>query len=262
MIILSWWDLLLAALLLAALSVTCAVIGLASMSRRILWAGLRAFVQLMAIGFILKFLFSQGHPGLTLLVVCVMLLAASYEVVHQQSRRFTGWWTFWLGSSSIMVSAVVIGLFALWFLLQPQPWYEPQYSITLLGILIGNTMSGIALGLDKLTQAAVQQRYILEGRLMLGHTWHEAISDIRRDSVRTGLIPLLNSMAAAGLITLPGMMTGQIMAGAAPIEAVKYQILIFLLIGAGTGFGTVLAVFMGARRLFDTRERLCLDRLK
>jgi len=130
-----------------------------------------------------------------------------------------------------------------------------------MGILVGNVMSGVALGLERLTHSVVQQKNALEARLMLGHTWSETISSIRLDSVRTGLIPLLNSMAAAGIITLPGMMTGQIMAGALPVEAVKYQILMFLLIGASTGFGTVLAVFIGARRLFDQRERLRLDRL-
>lgn len=225
-------------------------------------AALRAFVQLMLIGLILKFLFTEASPALLLLVVSVMLLAASYEIVHRQQKRFTGWWSFGLGSSAVLVSSVLIGVLTLLFILQPEPWYAPQYSITLLGILIGNTMNGITLGLDKLTQSAVQQRQLLEARLMLGQTWQEAISDIRRDSVRVGLIPLLNSMAAAGIITLPGMMTGQIMAGAPPVEAVKYQILIFFLIAAGTGFGTVLAVFLGAQRLFDERERLRLDRLR
>jgi len=262
MITLSWLDLFLGALVLMSLVGVCAWIGLVSMTQRILIAALRAFVQLMLIGLILKFLFTDPPPVLLLLVVSVMLLAASYEIVNRQHKRFTGWWSFGLGSSAVLVSSVLIGVLTLLFILQPDPWYAPQYSITLLGILIGNTMNGITLGLDKLTQSAVQQRHILEARLMLGQTWQEAIGDIRRDSVRVGLIPLLNSMAAAGIITLPGMMTGQIMAGAPPVEAVKYQILIFFLIAAGTGFGTVLAVFLGAKRLFDQRERLRLDRLK
>jgi putative ABC transport system permease protein len=68
-------------------------------------------------------------------------------------------------------------------------------------------------------------------------------------------------MAAAGLVSLPGMMTGQILAGSSPLEAVKYQILILFLIAAGTGGGTILAVTVTARRLFDERHRLRLDRL-
>jgi len=86
MILLSWWDLLLGASLLFALAALCALIGLLSMTQRILIAATRAFVQLLAIGFILKYLFFQSHPGLTLLMACVMLLAASYEVLHQQRQ--------------------------------------------------------------------------------------------------------------------------------------------------------------------------------
>ena len=85
---------------------------------------------------------------------------------------------------------------------------------------------------------------------------------MRRDAMRAGLIPMLNAMAAAGIISLPGMMTGQILAGSPPWEAVKYQILIMFLIATGTGFGTLLAVSLGARRLFDDRHRLRLDRLR
>ena len=96
---------------------------------------------------------------------------------------------------------------------------------------------------------------------MLGWNWSRAISDIRQDSIRTGLMPIINAMAAAGIVSLPGMMTGQILAGSPPMEAVKYQILIMFLITAGTGFGTFVAVWFGSRRLFDERERLRLDRL-
>jgi putative ABC transport system permease protein len=76
------------------------------------------------------------------------------------------------------------------------------------------------------------------------------------------MIPIINAMSVAGLVSLPGMMTGQIMAGAPPLEAVKYQILIMFLIAAGTGMGTITAIIIGCRRLFDERERLRLDRLQ
>ena len=97
---------------------------------------------------------------------------------------------------------------------------------------------------------------------MLGASWSEAISDIRRTSTRSAMIPTINAMAAAGLVSLPGMMTGQILAGNPPFEAVKYQILIMFTIASGTGFGALIALRMGARRLFDERHRLRLDRLR
>jgi len=96
---------------------------------------------------------------------------------------------------------------------------------------------------------------------MLGQTWQQALEDIRREAMRSGMMPSINAMAAAGIVSLPGMMTGQILAGSPPAVAVKYQILVMLIITAGTGFGAVMAVGWGGRRLFDERERLRLDRL-
>jgi putative ABC transport system permease protein len=115
--------------------------------------------------------------------------------------------------------------------------------------------------MDRLTDSAWRQRQVIEGRLMLGMTWSQAIGDLRRDAMRSGMIPIINGMAAAGVVSLPGMMTGQILAGSPPALAVKYQVLVFLLIAVGTGFGTVAAVMAASRRLFDERQRLRLERI-
>ena len=123
-------------------------------------------------------------------------------------------------------------------------------------------MNGIALALDRLTQSAWEQRDVIEARLMLGYSASEAVSGIQQQVFRSGLIPIINAMAAAGIVSLPGMMTGQILAGAEPVEAVKYQILIMFLVSAGAGFGTLAAVHLAVRRLFDERQRLRLDRLQ
>jgi putative ABC transport system permease protein len=128
-------------------------------------------------------------------------------------------------------------------------------------MLLGNTMTGIALGIDRLVQTAWQQRAIIEQRLMLGEKDVDAIRDIARDSMRAGMIPIINSMAAAGIVSLPGMMTGQILAGSPPVEAVKYQILIMFTVTAGTGFGVIAILQIITRRMFDARERLRFDRL-
>ena len=254
------YDLSLAAiliLLLAGLSLAMQL-GLA---RSILVSASRTVAQLMLIGIILKALFENGHFVWVLLLAVCMLLIAGREVMARQSRRFSGVWGFGIGTTAMFLSSFTVTLLALIVIVNADPWYAPQYAIPLLGMVFGNTMNGIALGLDKLSQQAWQQRRIIEARLALGQSWQLAISDIRRDSVRTGLIPIINAMAAAGIVSLPGMMTGQILAGVDPIEAVKYQILIMFMIAAGTGFGTIAAILLGARRLFDERERLRLDRL-
>jgi putative ABC transport system permease protein len=160
-----------------------------------------------------------------------------------------------LSSFSVLILAltVIVGV---------EPWYQPQYLIPLLGMLLGNTMSGVAIALDNLTRQAWEARGRIEARLLLGETWESAVGDIRRDSLRAGLIPIVNAMATAGLVSLPGMMTGQILAGSPPMEAAKYQLMIMFLISAGTGLGSVAAVWIGSQRLFDDRQRLRLDRLK
>jgi putative ABC transport system permease protein len=179
----------------------------------------------------------------------------------RQKRRLLGWWGFGVGTVSMFVSSFTVTVMALVMVIGPTPWYAPQYAIPLLGMVLGNTMNGISLGLDRLTQDAAQKRPIIESRLALGQSWDMAISDSRREAIRVGLIPIINSMAAAGIVSLPGMMTGQILSGTPPVEAVNYQILVMFLIAGGTGFGTMVAVNLAARRLFDDRQRLRLDRL-
>ena len=162
----------------------------------------------------------------------------------------------------MFLSSMVTALFALLIIIQHDPWYHPQYAIPLLGMLLGNTMNGISLGMDRLTSAIWQQRRIIEARLALGEPSQTAIRPLRDEAIRTGMIPILNAMAAAGVISLPGMMTGQILSGTPPIEAVKYQILILFLIAGGTGLGVMAAVSISSRRFFDTRERLRTERIE
>jgi len=254
-------DLGLAAILLVALAILSIRMHL-RLSIKIIVAGLRTTVQLLLIGLVLSALFEHVHLGWLALIAMVMFLVAGREVMSRQTRRFVGLWGFSVGALSMFISSFSITVFSLTVIIGLDPWYEPQYAIPLLGMLLGNTMTGIALALDRLTQTSWQQRSVIEARLMLGQEWTEAIGDVQRESIRSGLIPIINAMAVAGLVSLPGMMTGQILAGSPPMEAVRYQILIMFLIASGTGFGTIAAVWIGSRRLFDDRQRLRLDRLK
>lgn len=254
-------DLTIAALLVFATAVLSWILKL-GISSRLIIAGFRTTVQLLLIGLVLKTLFESVHPGWIFLMVLIMLIAASREVVSRQKFRFTGIWGFNLGMVSMSISSFSITMMALMVIINVKPWYTPQYAIPLLGMLLGNTMNGIAVGLDRLTTSSRDLRHIIEARLIMGEEWKNAIGDIRRESIRSGMIPIINSMSAAGIVSLPGMMTGQILGGSPPLEAVKYQILIMFLIAAGTGFGTMTAVWMASRHLFDERQRLRLDRIQ
>ena len=236
--------------------------GRLGVERSLLIAAARTVIQLLLVGLVLETLFAHATLYWVALMGVVMLLVAGREVMARQKRRFAGFWGFGLGTLAMFLSSFSVAVLALAALVQPEPWYQPQYAIPLLGMLLGNTMNGIALSVDRLTDGAWQQRDVIEAQLALGRTWSEAVEGIRRDATRSGMIPMINAMAAAGIVSLPGMMTGQILAGAPPMEAVKYQILIMFLITVGTGLGTLAAVWLASRRLFDERERLRLDRLR
>lgn len=257
---LSAFDLSLAALLVVILAVISLVLKL-DLAGRIVIAGIRTVVQLLLIGLVLKTLFSHVDFLWVSALSIFMLLVAGREVMARQQRRFGGLWGYGLGTLSMFISSFTLTIYALIVIVGTDPWYTPQYAIPLLGMMLGNTMTGVSLALDKLTTTAWEQRMVIEARLILGQDWRTAIGDITRDSVRIGMIPMINAMAAAGIVSLPGMMTGQILSGTEPIEAVKYQILIMFLITAGTGFSAILATWIGARHLFDDRQRLRLDRL-
>jgi len=258
---LSTWDLVAAAslvLLLAALSWRLKL----GQERQLLIAASRSVVQLTLLGLVLKVVFAQQAFGWVALIWLVMLAVAGWEVLARQKRRYRGWWSYGIGSASMFLSSFSITVLALTAIVNVEPWYLPQYSIPLLGMLLGNTMTGIAVSLDNLTRSMWERRGAIEARLMLGHDWHEAVGELRREALRSGLIPIINAMTAAGIVSLPGMMTGQILAGSPPLEAAKYQLLILFLIAAGTGLGSTAAVWIGAQRLFDDRQRLRLDRLR
>jgi putative ABC transport system permease protein len=129
-------------------------------------------------------------------------------------------------------------------------------------MILGNTMTGISLGLDTLTRTVKRERPAIEARIALGHSRRQALLEPVRDALKTGSMPIVNAMAASGIVSLPGMMTGQILAGVEPVEAVKYQIMIMFLIAGATALGVLLAVVSAAWRLTDDRHRLRLDRLR
>lgn len=261
MILLGPGDLTLAALLVVASAALAWALRL-GISRSLLIAGTRMVIQLLLVGLILKAVFEEARLAWIALIAAVMLMVAGYEVIARQKRPLAGFWSLGIGVGAMFLSTFTVTVLTLTVILGPSPWYTPQYAIPLLGMLLGNTMTGVALSLDRLTQALWERRAMVEARLMLGHPWREAVIEIRRDCMRAGMIPTLNAMAAAGIVSLPGMMTGQILAGTPPVEAVKYQILIMCLIMGATTAGTALAVQVACRRLFDARERLRLDRLR
>ncbi|MCA0873225.1 iron export ABC transporter permease subunit FetB [Seohaeicola saemankumensis] len=232
------------------------------LERKLLISAARMVVQLLLVGLVLKSVFSLGSPWFTLLIALVMLGFAAREIAARQNRQLAGTWGYSLGAGAMMMSAALVTVFALTAQIRPDPWWSPQFALPLFGMILGNTMTGISLGLDTLHGVLVREQRGVEARLLLGAPRMQALRPVMRDALRSGFTPIINAMAATGVVSLPGMMTGQILSGVDPREAVKYQLLIMFLIGGATGLGVLGAVLASALRLTDARHRLRLDRLR
>lgn len=258
---LSYWDLVLAAMLIL-INGGISIAFRLGVARTLFIAALRMTVQLMAIGFVLKFVFAQTSPLWTMALALVMVLVAGHEARARQETPFRGWLAYGLGTATLLFVGTIATVFGVGVLISPEPWYAPRYVIPVLGMMLGNTLTGISLGLDALTASARRERPAIEARIALGAPRFTALSQVVHRSLRTGMMPIINAMAASGIVALPGMMTGQILSGVDPVEATKYQLMIMFLIAGGTGLGVLLSVIGGARLLTDERHRLRLDRLE
>ncbi len=260
-IALSYWDVVLAAVFLAINGGLSLWLDL-RLEKQLLIASVRMVVQLLLIGIILKWVFAATSPTITAAMAAIMAVFAAREIWARQERRLTGVWGYGVGGGAMVFAGVLVTVLALTTQVQPDPWWSPRYALPLFGMILGNTMTGISLGLDTLNATVHRERVAIEAQLCLGATKWQSMAPFARRALRSGFMPIINAMAATGVVSLPGMMTGQILSGVDPEEAVKYQLLVMFLIGGATGLGVLLAVGGGVWRLSDERHRLRLDRLQ
>lgn len=254
-------DLALAAALLLVNGIISWAFAL-KLERSLAIAAVRMVLQLALIALVLKFIFAQTSPLWTLLLALVMVAAAGFEVVSRQSRRIKGWQTFGFSSATLLFIGMVVTGLGVGVMIGPEPWYAPRYIVPILGMVLGNTMTALSLVLSTFTETASRERAAIEARLALGAGRMEALSNVLHVSLRTGMLPILNAMATTGIVALPGMMTGQILAGVAPVEAAKYQVLIMFLIASATALGSFFGALGAVLLLSDPRHRLRLERMR
>ncbi|MGD9856622.1 MAG: iron export ABC transporter permease subunit FetB [Planctomycetaceae bacterium] len=230
------------------------VLGL-GLERRLAIAAARTVVQLLLLGWVLQWIFEARHWSVIVGMMLVMSAIAGVSAVRRTERRYPGVWSTSL--TAVMASSWIVLAVALVGVMSPSAWSAnpAQYAIPLMGMILGNTLNGISLGLDRLTEELLSRRAEVELRLCLGATRWEAARPYLATAVRTGMVPIINSMMVVGLVSLPGMMTGQILAGTVPMAAVRYQIVIMFLIAAGTALGTTAAVLLGYRCLFNRQHQ-------
>lgn len=229
------------------------------LERRLLIASVRTVVQLVLIGYVLRWVFALDVWYVILGLLTCMTLIAGIAAVRRTEHRYPGVW--WNSIVSVWASSWIVTAVGLTAIVQPHPWYQAQYSIPLLGMILGNTLNGISLGLDRLGKELLAARGEIESLLCLGATRWEAARTPIQVAVRTGMVPIINSMSVVGIVSLPGMMTGQLLSGVEPVQAVKYQIVIMFLIAAGSAMGTVGVVLLSYRSLFNSSHQFLYHRL-
>jgi putative ABC transport system permease protein len=223
--------------------------------KEIFIATLRMTVQLVLVGYILMYIFDHPNPFITVLVVLLMEGFAVYNIY----KRVKG--TLSPSLKKIIALSMAVGTFISlayfdFIVVRFMPWFDPRYFIPIAGMIIGNSMTGITLGVSTLVESMKTQRHTVESALMLGATPKEATKRIVNHAFDSAILPTINSMVGMGIVFLPGMMTGQILSGISPVTAIEYQIAIMLGIAGAVSLTIILFVQLGYQTFFNKRSQL------
>lgn len=216
----------------------------------------RTILQLLVVGYVLEIVFALSNPWAVLAVIGVMLAIAAIVARNRISKKIPYLLPL-VGGAILLSTALTLGYVTV-LILQPDPWYAPRYLIPLAGILLGNAMTAAAIAGERFVSMLNSSQLEIETHLSLGATPHQATSQYRREAIQAGLIPTLNTMMVVGVVTLPGIITGQILGGANPLDAALYQILIMFMLAIATLITTTLVVQGIHGRFFNSAAQLIL----
>ncbi|HOT24586.1 MAG TPA: iron export ABC transporter permease subunit FetB, partial [Thermoleophilia bacterium] len=239
-----------AALAMLAIAVVLSCRERLGLEKDLLVASLRAFVQLMAIGYVIDLIFGAERFIWVLLMVVAMAAFATFTSTRR-ARALPGSW--WIMAAAIGLSAALtLGLMLGLGIIDSRA----RYVIPIAGMIIGNTMTVASVTVVRLLEDARDQRPRIEAALALGATPRQAADDLIRGSVRLAMVPVIDSTKTMGIVFLPGAMTGMILAGADPLEAVKLQVVIMYMLAAATAVSATTAALLTPRRLFTPQQQL------
>ena len=204
---------------------------------RIFVSAFRNFLQLSTLSVILRPIFTLQNPTLILSYMLFMTILAAWESSRRTKYHIQG--QFKTVLFSLLTNIILTTSYAFNIVIKPKPIYNPQVLIPVTGMILGMCINGLSLSLNSLTSAIMEKQREIELYLSFGASPREALSKIVKDSIQAGMTPVLNNMSVMGLITIPGMMTGQMLGGASATDAARWQMVIMYLIGSCI-FGTVL----------------------
>jgi len=220
-------------------------------------ASVRMVTQLSLLGVVLDFLFASGTAWGTIGFLILMLSVATRESVQRLTYRLQGVAYFLIPLWSLLLAALPYSVLLISVVFKPIPWYEPAIVLPIFGMILGNVMNTISLALNHCLSAVQNSAEVIEQRIALGHEFKEIMTEIRTDAVKTAMLPVINAMAVTGIVSLPGMMTGQILAGESPGQAVRYQILIWFGIAFGAGLSCLITLYLTEKSLVNERGLPC-----
>lgn len=226
--------------------------------KQILLSTVRMTVQLVLVGYLLVYLFDNINPFFTIGVVIIMEVFAVYNIFKRAKYRLSK-----RLKRAVAISMTIGTLSCLFYfllvVLRVNPWYNPRYFIPLAGMIIGNSMTGVSVGVNQLVDGMQTKKHLVESALMLGASPKIAAKDIVNSAFDSAILPTINSMLGMGIVFLPGMMTGQILSGTSPLTAIEYQIAIMLSILGSVALTVVIFVQLGYKSFFNSEDQLIIE---
>lgn len=218
-------------------------------------ASIRMTLQLVLVGFLLEYIFAGENPVLTVLFVLAMLVFAGQRSLAGYKKINTRFKMIIVSSLSISGLAV-LSYFVI--VVVREDIFNPQYTIALSGMIIGNAMTGVTLGIKTFFEAIEEQNSKIQTLLNLGASPGSILKPYVSMGVETALVPTLNSMLGMGIIFLPGMMTGQILSGISPSTAILYQIAIMIAICTSVCLSVFFSLHLGHKTLYNKRNQITI----
>ena len=242
--------------LLIVLAVILSRVQRLSLEKELVIGAVRAAVQLIAVGFALTLLLGTTHPVWILATMAVMLTVGSWTAASRIHRGPGVMALMPATAVAIFVGLVVSLVPVLLWVLPVRPFFRARFAVPLAGILMAVGMNSASLVLERLFSSVRQERATVEQALALGASPSQAVAGQRRRAVRAAMIPRMNTLLTLGLVQLPGLMTGQILSGTPPVQAVKYQLVLMYQLIAMATISATLAASFGVRVMFESGERL------
>src|SRR5438067_781963 len=239
-----------ATLALVAVAALVSVWQRADLERDIAIATVRSFVQLTAIGYVIKLIFDQNRLVFVIALIAAMVLFGALTARHRARRVPHPFGPLLialaLAGTATLVLVVALGVFNA----------QARYLVPVGGMVIGNAMTAAAVALNRLGDDVVDNAAQIEATLALGATSTQAMRPILRRSLRSGMIPLIDSTKTTGLIFFPGTMVGMLLAGAAPFDAVRLQLVLLYTLLGGVAIAALTAVLLAYRNFFTPAHQL------